>query len=66
MKNQISDEALKATPAVGSSLIAFLMNWDWSTTVGILTAIYVCIQIAYFIWKWIRESKSPSKKGGRQ
>jgi hypothetical protein len=57
MKPELTNEALKGTPAVAGTVAAALTLNEW---VAILTGIYVLVQLAYLLRKWWREEKKES------
>jgi len=58
MNTDIIVEAVKSTPPVTVSTIAFLNGWDMDTLIGSLTVVYLGLQIAYLIAKWRRDKRS--------
>jgi hypothetical protein len=55
MKQEVSTQVVHAAPAVAGTVIAGLTLNEW---VAILTGIYVVLQAAYLVWKWVREARS--------
>ena len=50
--------ALRTLPgATGTAGLAMSGEQMLSLGVGVLTAIFLLIQIAYAVWKWVRNSK---------
>jgi len=52
MNTDIIVEALKSTPPVTVSTVAFLRGWDMDVIIGCLTVVYLGLQIAYLVSKW--------------
>lgn len=54
MKPEITNEAIKGTPAVVGALASAMTLNEW---VAILTGLYVVVQVLYLLRKWWREEK---------
>lgn len=71
-RTDISVEAAKATPPAVVVASNKLLGMDLPTVVAIATLLYLVIQIAYLIWKWMheagdrRKSKQPVECDRRQ
>jgi len=56
MKTTIQTETLKSVPAVtGAVTYGLTLN----ELVAIATLVYITLQAAYLVWKWIREYQAP-------
>jgi len=55
MNPEIVMEAVKSTPPVAVSAVAFFHGWDMDTIIGAATVFYIGLQAAYLIWKWRHE-----------
>lgn len=53
----IMSSAVKASPGVAVSGAHF-MGYPMPDVVMILTALYLCLQIGYLVWKWHKEAKA--------
>jgi len=49
MQHEIAVEAAKASPALGGTIYYYFTMNEW---VGLLTAIYILVQMAFLIHKW--------------
>ncbi len=57
MLKDIAGEAVKASPpiaVVGTSIAA---DWTINHTVAALTIVYLLLQIAWLIWRWLRAAR---------
>lgn len=54
MKHEVSTQVAHAAPALAGAVIAGLTLNEW---VAILTGVYVVVQTAYLVWKWVREAR---------
>lgn len=52
-KQEIITQAAKAVPAIAGTTVASLTLNEW---VAVATFIYVVIQIAFLIWRWVKEA----------
>lgn len=52
-------ETVKAAPAVGGTIIA-ASDLEWSEIAAIATVVYIALQGAYTIYKWVKEVRSGS------
>lgn len=59
MKTAIAAEGLKATPPV-TVTAALFAGLTVSDVLTYTTLVYVVIQAAYLIWKWVREYRAGS------
>lgn len=57
MKQDLAQEAMKATPPVTVTGVAWLQGMTISDAVGYATLAYIAIQACYLLWKWYREAK---------
>lgn len=55
MKQEVMQEALKATPPVSIAIAEKAAGWTLNDTVLTATLIYVIMQAGYLVWKWLRE-----------
>lgn len=54
MKLEIQAETVKAAPAVGGVIYSSI---TLNEIVALATLLYIGLQTAYLIWKWLREYK---------
>jgi len=55
MKTVVQTEGIKTIPAVSGAVV---YNLTLNELVAMATLIYILLQAAYLIWKWIREIQS--------
>lgn len=61
MKTAIAGEAVKSSPAVAVTGIAWMNGLTINEIVGIATLAYIALQALYLAWKWHREWKRSRK-----
>lgn len=60
MRVAIASESLKATPPVTISAVSWMNGLTLNEYVAIGTLIYIGLQAAYLIWRWVREARKSS------
>lgn len=59
MRVAIANEGLKATPPATVTAISWMNGLTLNEYVAIGTLIYIGLQAAYLVWKWVREARKP-------
>lgn len=60
MKAAIAAESLKAGPPVTVTAVTWMSGLTLNDYVLIGTLIYIALQAAYLVWKWVREYRAAS------
>lgn len=55
MRTDVVAEGLKAAPPVAVTAISLAAELTLNQAVAIVTIVYVLLQGAYLLWKWVRE-----------
>lgn len=61
MRQEIAQEAMKATPPVAVALAGHFAGMTLQDWVLIATLVYVVLQAGHLLWKWYREIKRGHK-----
>ena len=61
MRQELAQEAMKATPPVAVTGWAWLHGLTISDFVGYATLAYIGLQAAYLVWKWWKEANRRRK-----
>jgi len=64
MNPEIVSQAAKAAPPVVVSTAAFLGDFSLNNAIGVLTMLYLVLQVGYLLWKWRteREDRKVARK----
>jgi hypothetical protein len=61
MRQEIAQEAVKATPPVAVAGSAWFLGLTLNDIVLLATLAYIGLQAGYLVWKWFREIKRGRK-----
>lgn len=57
IKQEVAEQLVKASPPAAVFAATALSNWTMGDTVGLFTAIYLVVQVAYTVYRFLEMRK---------